>query len=189
MFSGIMIAWGFIFPEWKVTSRKTSQVIFVKYTWTWRIRSSALVLHWQSIFFHIQTFWMEIFLFSPGKTYMTASFKKSQGCIWQQGKISYFWCGGSLVRLLFLSEGINNYVLVCMHVLSIYFFYLLEGLLEHGPTKWSVHPLRKVLWSSHRPISDSYIIFDKRICDFSASLGLYRFNRRSYGRESWSTPK
>ena len=36
----------------------------------------------------------------------------SQGHTWQQGNFSYSWCGGSLVRVPFMLEGINKYVLV-----------------------------------------------------------------------------
>ena len=108
--------------------------------------------------------------------------KISKGHTWKQRNVSYSWCWGALVRVQLGSEGNNNYVLVWMHGLSTYYVYLLEGFLEHGPSKGSVHPLQKSWWSIHRPISDSYIIFDKIICDFAASLRLYRFNRRRDGR-------
>ena len=113
----------------------------------------------------------------------------SQDHIWQQGNVSYSWCGGALVRVPFVLEGRNSSVLVWIHGQPPYGVYMIEGLLDHGPSKGSVHLLRKGQWSIHRPISDSYIIFDERICDFSASLGLHRFNRKRDGRESWSNPE
>ena len=84
----------------------------------------------------------------------------------------------------FVSEGSNKYVLVWMHSIPPYGVYLLEGLLEHGTSKGLVHALQKGRLSIKRPISDSYISFGKIIFDFAALLGLHRFNRRRYGRES-----
>ena len=49
-----------------------------------------------------------------------------------------------LLGFLFIMEGSKNSVLVCMYVLSPYGVYLLEGLLEHGPSKGLVHPLLRV---------------------------------------------
>ena len=42
-----------------------------------------------------------------------------------------------------MSEGSNNSVLVFMHGIFPYGVYMLEGLLEHGPIKVSVHILQK----------------------------------------------
>ena len=182
-----MIDWCLILIKLNVTSREISQVIRGTNTRTQRIRKSALFLHWKNIFVHIQTFLMEILLFSWKQPIRPLHKNISQSHTWQKGNVSYYWWVGALVRVPFVSEGSNNSVLVWMHGLSPYCVYLLEGLLEHGPSRGSVHPLQKGRWSIHRPISDGYIIFDEIICDFSASLGFHRFNRRRYGRENWST--
>ena len=67
----------------------------------------------------------------------------SQGHTLQQVNVSYSWCGGAFVRVPFVSEGSNNYVLVWMHSLFPYGVYLLEGFLDHGPIKGLVNLLQK----------------------------------------------
>ena len=108
----------------------------------------------------------------------------SQGHTRQQRNVSHYWCGEALVRVTFVLEGSNISLLVWMHGIYPYYVYLIEGFLDHGTSKGLVHALQKGRLSIKFPISDSYISFFEIIFDFAALLGLNRFNRRRYGRES-----